>query len=54
VAERVVFAKSSVFSLMSITVLIRVSKMREKKNVVKKFLRIYQSTFFIAMAQKYH
>jgi hypothetical protein len=39
---------------MSITVLIVVSSISEKKKVVRNFLRMYQSIFRIISLQKYH
>ena len=41
------FTKSSAFSLISITTVIKVSSTIAKKKVVKNFLRIYQSSFLI-------
>lgn len=46
-------AKSSVCSLISMTVLISVSKTTEKKKVTRKLLNMYQSIFFIEQVQKY-
>ena len=43
------FTKSSVFSLTSTTTAITVNKNIAKKKVVKKFLSIYQSSFFISL-----
>lgn len=42
------FEKSSVCSLISITVEISVNRITEKKNVVRNFLNMYQSIFFSA------
>ena len=45
------FTKSSVFSLISITIVINRNKKIEKKNVVRKFLSIYQSSFFMLVTR---
>jgi hypothetical protein len=46
------FTKSSVFSLTSTTTAITVNRNMAKKNVVRNFLSMYQSIFFIPLPDK--